>query len=264
MSASQQSSPIQPISKITASSSQTSPLLKLSTEIRLMIYNLLFDCKQKITVFQEGFMCGEIEDQHPWEEPARLGWVCHVHILRTCRLIRAEAMKLFFQKCHFVFVTQVSPEWCDLDGSAPKTKNVNTDFIRKISLTAPIGSDRIGGGIFDIAYPRYDVLYLRSLKECAMLFPGLRELTYLYDEVDEPTFATMKRRRVKLCVSPKMALEDPLEVLVTFCEKVDVRIEVRRVVDRHTLRNVVGYSGSWISQSLGRGMELVNFVPLHE
>ena len=173
-------------------------------------------------------------------------------------------MKFFFQKCHFVFVTEISPEWCDLDGSAPKTKNLNTDFIRKISLTGPNGIDRNGGGIFDIAHARYDLLYLRSLEKCAMLFPGLRELTYLYDEADEPTFTAMKRSRVRLCVSAKMALEDPLEVLVTFCEKVDVRIEVRRVVDRHTLQNVDGYFGPWISQSLGRGMELVNFVPLQE
>ncbi|KAL8876144.1 MAG: hypothetical protein Q9198_005606 [Flavoplaca austrocitrina] len=247
MSAPRQSSPIRPIAQITASSSQASPLLRLPAEVRLMIYNHLFDCEQKITVYQEGFVCGELVDQHPWEEAARLGWVCHVGILTTCRLIRAEAMKLFFQKCHFVFVTQVSPEWCGYDGSAPKTQNPNTNFIRKISLTAPIGSDRDGSGIFDIAYARYDLLYLRSLEKCAMLFPELRELTYVYDNFDEQTFAMMKRKRVKLCISAKMAWEEPLEVLVTFCDKVDVRIEVRRVVDRHTLRNVVGCSGPWIS-----------------
>ena len=93
-----------------------------------------------------------------------------------------------------------------------------------------------------------------------MLFPGLRELTYLYDKVDETDFAKIKEKRVTLCT----AWEEPSEILVTFCEKVDVRIEVRRVVDRHTEQKVGGYSGPWISQSLGRGMELVDFVPLHE
>ena len=122
-----------------------------------------------------------------------------------------------------------------------------------------------GYGIFAFNWVGYDMLFLRSLKECAVLFPGLRELTYLYDNVDQRTFAVMKEKRVILCVNAWSAGEGPLEEgLETFCGKVDVRIEVRRVVDRHTSRNVDGYSGPWISQSLGRGMELVNFVPLHE
>ncbi|KAL9623039.1 MAG: hypothetical protein Q9204_007980 [Flavoplaca sp. TL-2023a] len=258
------SPPIQPISRITASSSQASPLLRLPAEVRLMIYNHLFDCELEMVVCREDFMRGKLANHGPWNEDTYHGWVCHVGILTTCRLIRAEAMKLFLQKCRFVFVMQPGHGWWCYDGTAPKTKSLNTDFIRKVSLTASTESVRNGCGIFDFAFARDDLIYLRLLEQCAMLFPGLSELTYLYDMVIEPTFAMMKEKRVKLCVSEKMAWDEAPEALMRFCEKVDVRIEVRKVVDWHGFRNVVGYSGPWISQSLGRGMELVNFVPLHE